>query len=150
MKHLLPLACFALAYASTASADPSLRCKGRIMKVGVPAAYILSECGPPANLTIQETTARAGTADGSTRVIGLTLSEQWIYERGWGRFPAVLHFLDGTLKGKGGHVYSRRTGFCLETQHFPDSPNKPAFPSTILHPGETFSSKTVFTFSTSK
>jgi len=60
------------------------------------------------------------------------------------------NFLDGTLKGKGGHVYSRRTGFCLETQHFPDSPNKPAFPSTILHPGETFSSKTVFAFSTSR
>jgi aldose 1-epimerase len=58
------------------------------------------------------------------------------------------NFLDGTLKGKSGHSYNRRTGFCLETQHFPDSPNKPSFPTTVLRPGETFSSKTVFAFST--
>ena len=38
------------------------------------------------------------------------------------------NFLDGTITGKGGHVYKHRTGFCLETQHFPDSPNQPAFP----------------------
>jgi aldose 1-epimerase len=56
------------------------------------------------------------------------------------------NFLDGTIKGKGGHVYGRRTGFCLETQHFPDSPNKSTFPSTILRPGQTYESKTVFTF----
>jgi aldose 1-epimerase len=56
------------------------------------------------------------------------------------------NFLDGTIKGKGGRVYARRTGFCLETQHFPDSPNKPAFPSTILRPGQEYSTKTVFTF----
>ena len=48
--------------------------------------------------------------------------------------------------GKGGHAYGPRTGFCLETQHFPDSPNHPHFPSTILRPGETYQSKTVFTF----
>ena len=98
MRHLLLLACLALAYSSAANAEPSLRCKGRIVRVGVPAAYVLSECGAPANQTIQETTARAGTVDGRSRVVGLTLSEQWIYERGWGRFPAVLIFLDGTLK----------------------------------------------------
>ena len=56
------------------------------------------------------------------------------------------NFLDGTLIGKGGHVYRHRTGFCLETQHYPDSPNKPAFPTTILKPGETYRSTTVFTF----
>ena len=61
------------------------------------------------------------------------------------------NFLDGTLVGKGGHVYKQRMGFCLETQHFPDSPNKPStFPNTILRPGETFRSKTVFAFSVSK
>jgi len=98
VKHLLLLACLALVYTSTASAEPSLRCKGRLVKVGVPAAYVLSECGAPANQTIQETTARAGTVYGGSRVVGLTLSEQWIYERGWGRFPAVLIFLDGTLR----------------------------------------------------
>lgn len=57
------------------------------------------------------------------------------------------NFLDGTLKGKGGCMYVRRAGFCLETQHYPDSPNQPQFPNTILRPGETFASKTLFKFS---
>jgi aldose 1-epimerase len=57
------------------------------------------------------------------------------------------NFLDGTIKGKGGHVYQHRGALCLETQHFPDSPNKPNFPSTILRPGQTYDSKTVFRFS---
>jgi aldose 1-epimerase len=56
------------------------------------------------------------------------------------------NFLDGTLKGKGGVGYQRRGGLCLETQHFPDSPNKPAFPTTILQPGSTYRSKTVWKF----
>jgi len=57
------------------------------------------------------------------------------------------NFLDGTIKGKGGRPYGHRAGLCLETQHFPDSPNKPNFPSTILQPGKVYSSKTVMTFS---
>jgi aldose 1-epimerase len=57
------------------------------------------------------------------------------------------NFLDGTIKGKSGHVYGLRTGICLETQHFPDSPNHKAFPSTELRPGKSYESKTVFTFS---
>jgi aldose 1-epimerase len=57
------------------------------------------------------------------------------------------NFLDGTVTGKQGHVYKRRYAFCLETQHFPDSPNHPDFPSAILRPGETFREKTVFKFS---
>ena len=56
------------------------------------------------------------------------------------------NFLDGSLTGKGGRVYQQRHGFCLETQHFPDSPNQPAFPSTILRPGERYRSTTVYTF----
>ncbi len=58
------------------------------------------------------------------------------------------NFLDGTITGKGGKVYARRSGFCLETQHFPDSPNKPDFPSTILRPGETYRQSTTYTFGT--
>jgi len=58
------------------------------------------------------------------------------------------NFLDGTLMGKGGTVYKHRTGMCLETQHYPDSPNHPSFPSTILKPGETYRSRTVWTFGT--
>ena len=56
------------------------------------------------------------------------------------------NFLDGTLTGKGGQVYAHRSGFCLETQHYPDSPNQSTFPSTILRPGERYTSQTVFTF----
>jgi aldose 1-epimerase len=56
------------------------------------------------------------------------------------------NFLDGTIKGKGGQVYQQRYGFCLETQHFPDSPNKPKFPSTVLKPGQKYASTTVFKF----
>jgi len=56
------------------------------------------------------------------------------------------NFLDGTIKGKGGKVYGKRSGFCLETQHFPDSPNKPQFPSTVLRPGEKYQTTTVFRF----
>ena len=56
------------------------------------------------------------------------------------------NFLDGTLTGKAGAVYKHRTGFCLETQHFPDSPNQPNFPSTILQPGSEYKTSTVFTF----
>jgi aldose 1-epimerase len=60
------------------------------------------------------------------------------------------NFLDGTIRGKGGKLYERRYGFCLETQHFPDSPNQPKFPSTVLQPGQTFRSTTVYRFSTAK
>jgi aldose 1-epimerase len=57
------------------------------------------------------------------------------------------NFLDGTITGKSGAAYIQRFGFCLETQHFPDSPNKPGFPSTILRPGGEYRSRTVFAFS---
>jgi aldose 1-epimerase len=56
------------------------------------------------------------------------------------------NFLDGSIMGKAGHVYGHRTGFCLETQHYPDSPNQPAFPSTILQPGEEYRSRSVYVF----
>ena len=56
------------------------------------------------------------------------------------------NFLDGTLHGKHGRVYGFRYALCLETQHFPDSPNEPSFPSTILRPGREFSTRTVFVF----
>src|SRR5579871_6883911 len=89
---------------------------------------------------------------------GMTLAAR-VYEPTTGRVlevsttqPAVQfytgNFLDGSVTGKEGHVYKRRYGFCLETQHFPDSPNHPAFPTTILKPGEKFHQETVFKFST--
>jgi len=88
----------------------------------------------------------------------LTLAAR-VYEPTTGRVLEVLttepgiqfycgNFLDGRLKGKSGKPYVHRGGFCLETQHYPDSPNQPNFPSTILKPGETWQSHTVFKFST--
>lgn len=56
------------------------------------------------------------------------------------------NFLDGTIKGKGA-VYNKHAGFCLEAQHFPDSPNEPKFPSTVLKPGETYTQLTKYKFS---
>lgn len=60
------------------------------------------------------------------------------------------NFLDGTVRGKGGKAYGNRSAFCLETQHYPDSPNHPNFPSTELKAGQTFHSTTIFRFSTVK
>ena len=57
------------------------------------------------------------------------------------------NFLDGSMPSRAGGMYTRRTGLCLETQHYPDSPNQPAFPSVTLRPAETMRSATVFTFS---
>ncbi|MDX2187520.1 MAG: aldose epimerase family protein [Opitutaceae bacterium] len=82
-----------------------------------------------------------------------------VYEPASGRVLEVLttepglqfycgNFLDGTLTGKSGKKYVRRGGFCLETQHFPDSINQPAFPSVVLKPGEKYKTTTVYRFST--
>ena len=57
------------------------------------------------------------------------------------------NFLDGTLTGKEGRSYVKHAGFCLEAQHFPDSPNQPSFPSCILKPGETYHQTTIYKFS---
>jgi aldose 1-epimerase len=57
------------------------------------------------------------------------------------------NFLDGTNVGKGGNVYRYRNGFCLEPQHFPDSPNKPEFPSVVLRPGQTYKNTIIYKFS---
>lgn len=81
-----------------------------------------------------------------------------VYEPGSGRVMEVFttepgvqfytgNFLKGSI-GKGGIVYPKRFGFCLETQHYPDSPNKPNFPSVVLSPGETYTSETIYHFFT--
>ncbi len=76
---------------------------------------------------------------------GRTL-EVWTTEPGV-QFYTGNFIADGT-PGKAGAIYDRRGGFCLETQHFPDSPNQPAFPDTILRPGESYRTTTVFRFGT--
>ena len=81
------------------------------------------------------------------------------YERNSGRVMQVWttepgmqfytgNFLDGTLTGKSGKTYPRRSGFCFETQHYPDSPNHPSFPTTTLRKGATYKSTTIYKFST--
>lgn len=62
----------------------------------------------------------------------------------------TANFLNGTLIGKSGRPYNARSALCLETQHFPDSPNQKQFPNTILRPGEVFKSRTIYQFSTSE
>lgn len=68
----------------------------------------------------------------------------------WTTEPGVQfytgNFLDGSFQGKGGKAYGKRTAFCLETQHFPDSPNHPSFPTTLLKPGEKYRTTTVYKF----
>jgi aldose 1-epimerase len=82
-----------------------------------------------------------------------------VYDPSTGRVLTVLttepgvqfytsNFLDGSIKGKGGIAYPRNAALCLETQHFPDSPNQPKFPTTVLKPGSQFHSTTVYRFST--
>ncbi len=84
-----------------------------------------------------------------------------LYEASTGRVMEVLttepgvqfysgNFLDGSVTGKGGVKYQQRSALCLETQHFPDSPNQEAFPSTVLRPGESYDTTTIFRFSAMK
>jgi aldose 1-epimerase len=94
-----------------------------------------------------------GSSDPGLRLAAVAL------EPGSGRVLEVLttepgvqfysgNFLDGSAYGKGGQAHNHRTGFCLETQHFPDSPNHKNFPSTVLRTGQTYRSSTIFRFST--
>lgn len=89
---------------------------------------------------------------------GLLVAAATVYEPESGRFMEVHttepgiqfysgNFLDGSLTGKNDTQYLRRGGLCLETQHFPDSPNQPTFPSTILQAGETYQTQTIYRFS---
>jgi aldose 1-epimerase len=93
----------------------------------------------------------------NNRTGGLALAAR-VYEPGSGRAMEVYttepgiqfysgNFLDGSITGKDGQAYKQRYGFCLETQHFPDSPNKPGFPSTVLKPGQRYKTTTIYKFS---
>jgi aldose 1-epimerase len=79
----------------------------------------------------------------SGRVLTVTTTEPGVQFYAGNSIP-------GTFTGKSGVVYVKNAGFCLETQHFPDSPNEKAFPSTELKPGQTMHSSTVFTFTVEK
>jgi aldose 1-epimerase len=139
----------------------------------IPTGELRSVRGTPFDFT-KQTSIGARIEDGNEQLQkGGGYDHNWIlnksanilavvasaFEKTSGRLMEVLttepgiqfysgNFLDGTLVGKGGKKYDRRFGFCLETQHFPDSPNKPNFPSPVLNPGQTYSSTTVYRFST--
>ncbi len=99
---------------------------------------------------------KGGTGGSPGEGAALTLAAR-VYEPSTGRVMEIYttepgmqfytgNFLDGTLRGKHGVVYRHRYGFAMETQHFPDTPNKPDFPSTTLHPGEQYRSQTIYKF----
>ena len=96
--------------------------------------FVLNRKGPGAQFAARLTDPKSG------RTLEVTTTEP-------GMQFYTGNFLDGTIKGKQGHVYAHRTGLCLETQHYPDSPNQKNFPSTILEPGKVYSSTTTWTFS---
>ncbi len=86
-----------LCYCGTADAYGSLRCKGKIIRVGATMTQVLSLCGPPENRIVEEVPVRSRVATGFSRSSGTAVTQYWEYDRGWGRFPAVLRFQDGTL-----------------------------------------------------
>lgn len=141
----------------------------------IPTGKVPTVAGTPFDFTTSKAIGRDIDADNEQLTFGGGYDHNWVldndgesdqptlaaevYEPNSGRTLTVSttepgvqfycgNFLDGRLTGKSGKKYVHRGGFCLETQHFPDSPNQPNFPSTILHPGETYRTQTVFAFST--
>jgi len=138
----------------------------------IPTGELRPVKGTPMDFTKPEAIgARIGEADEQLRV-GKGYDHNWVlnhttgtfvlaarvFEQKSGRVMEVSttepglqfysgNFLDGSVTGKGGQVYKHRYGFCLETQHFPDSPNKPRFPSTVLKPSQNYKTTTIYKFS---
>jgi len=93
-----------------------------------------------------------GSTDTPRRIGSLSHAESGRMMEIFTTEPAIQfysgNFLDGSLTGKNNTVYNQRSGLCLETQHYPDSPNQPDFPSVVLRPGEEYTSQTTYVFST--
>ena len=87
-----------LCYCGAADAYGSLRCQGKIIKPGATMAQVQALCGSPKSRIVEEVPVRARTSRGFSRFLGIATTEQWVYDRGWGRFPAVLMFHDGKLR----------------------------------------------------
>ncbi|MBI9017075.1 MAG: galactose mutarotase [Phycisphaerae bacterium] len=139
----------------------------------IPTGQLKSVKGTPMDFTTPTAIGKRVNQNDQQLVYGKGYDHNWVlndwdgkmnsaakvYEPTSGRVMEVLttepgiqfycgNFLDGSNVGKGGKVYEHRFGFCLETQHFPDSPNQKDFPSTILKPGETYSHRTIYKFYT--
>lgn len=138
----------------------------------IPTGEIVPVAGTPLDFTTPHVIGERIEADNEQLKLADGYDHNWVLDKGddelaliatvheptSGRFMEVLttepgvqfysgNFLDGRIEGKSGKTYPKRSGFCLETQHFPDSPNHPHFPSTILRPGETLRSTTIYRFS---
>ena len=141
----------------------------------IPTGHMPDIAGTPFDFTTSKPIGRDIDQDDEQLKFGLGYDHNWILEKDDGENGLSLaaevyepttgrvlqvhttepgiqfycgNFLDGRLKGKSGKPYVYRGGFCLETQHYPDSPNQPGFPTTILLPDAEYSTQTVFTFST--
>ena len=121
---------------------------GRAEQVAAPGQYITAEVAGEPVLVVRGqdsklrgffNVCRHHAAAVMTEPCGTAARLQCPYH-GW------TYGLDGSLKGKG-KTYVHRGGFCMETQHYPDSPNKPSFPTTTLKPGQTYKTSTVYRFS---
>ena len=88
-----------LLFTGAADAYGSLRCEGRLIHVGASVAEVMALCGEPSRRIVTQVPVRAaGVLTGFTRFVGYATSEQWIYDRGWGKFPAVLHIDAGKIQ----------------------------------------------------
>lgn len=87
-----------LCYCGAADAYGSLRCKGKFIDPGATMSQVLTLCGPPRSRIVEEVPVRSRVISGFSRFAGIAITERWEYDRGWGKFPAVLTFQDGTLK----------------------------------------------------
>lgn len=138
----------------------------------IPTGELQSVEGTPLDFTEPKAIGRDIEQENEQLILGKGFDHCWVldepgeispdatlYHPGTGRFMEVFtdepgiqfysgNFLDGTLPVPGGGTYGRRSGLCLETQHFPDSPNQPNFPSVILRPGEQYATTTTYQFST--
>ncbi len=137
--------------------------------VMIPTGEIRPVAGTPFDFTTPHTIGERINEDYEQLILGRGYDHNYVldnveevdvivYEPNSGRVLEVItdqpgmqlyvgNFLDGSKIGHGGKPYTHRSGFCLESGHFPDSPNKPDFPSTVLSPGETFKSRTIYRFS---
>ena len=97
MKTSLSALIPTLLVCGAAHAAGPLRCDGKLIAPGMPAAYVLERCGMPQSGVTERVPTRARTATGFSRLAGASISDQWVYDRGPGRFPAVLIFRDGRL-----------------------------------------------------
>jgi aldose 1-epimerase len=98
------------------------------------------------NYVINKPAGQLGLAARVYEATSGRVMEVWTTEPGVQFYTG--NFLDGTIRGKGGWVYQRRNAFCLEPQHYPDTPNQPSFPTTLLKPGETYQNTIIYKFST--